>query len=101
MMADKSIESRRRQLAVALRYDEEKDASPRVIARGKGAVAEKILEIAEKNDIPIREDADLAQSLAQLDLGEMIPGELYPAVAEVLAYVYRINNRQLKADKRS
>jgi flagellar biosynthesis protein len=101
MMADKSIESRRRQLAVALRYDEEKDASPRVIARGKGTVAEKILEIAEKNDIPIREDADLAQSLAQLDLGEMIPGELYPAVAEVLAYVYRINNRQLKADKRS
>jgi len=83
-----------RQLAVALRYQDDKDAAPRVIAKGQGHVAEHILELARKHGIPVREDPDLVQSLAQIDLGETIPAELYPAVAEVLAYVYRMNQQR-------
>ena len=84
---------RRRQLAVALRFDEERDVSPRVIARGAGLVAEKIVETARQHNIPIRDDPDLTEALSQLDLGQVIPPELYPAVAEVLAYIYRINGK--------
>lgn len=83
-----------RQVAVALRYHQDRDASPRVIAKGKGAVAEKILELAQKHNIPVRDDPDLVALLAQLDLGDAIPPELYPAVAEVLAYVYRANQKR-------
>lgn len=85
----------KRQLAVALRYDLERESSPRVVAKGSGHVAERIIELAREHDIPIREDPDLVQSLAQLDLGQVIPAELYPAVAEVLAYVYRTNNKRI------
>ena len=86
-----------RQLAVALRYDQDQDASPRVLAKGNGLVAARILELARERGIPVKSDADLAQALAQLDLGEMIPAELYPAVAEVLAFVYRQNQRRRMA----
>ena len=86
----------KRQLAVALGYDVDKDAVPKILAKGAGKVAAKILELAKQNNIPIREDADLVQALAQLDLGEFIPPELYPAVAEVLAYVYRQNGRRMQ-----
>lgn len=86
----------RRQLAVALRYDEDKESAPRVIAKGSGDVARRILDLAEESNIPIRDDPDLVQSLAKLDLGQLIPSELYPAVAEVLAYVYRMNNRKVE-----
>jgi len=87
-----------RQVAVALRYRDDKESAPRVIAKGRGAVAQRILELAREHNIPIRDDPDLVQMLAQLDLGEVIPAELYPAVAEVLAYVYRMNGRKIKAD---
>ena len=83
-----------RQLAVALRYDEDRDAAPRVLAKGRGDVARRILDLARERGIPVRTDADLAQALAQLDLQEMIPAELYPAVAEALAFVYRQNQRR-------
>ncbi len=85
-----------RQLAVALGYDVDKDASPKVVAKGAGHIAAKIIELAKEHDIPIREDADLVQALSKLDLGELIPSELYPAVAEVLAYVYKMNNKKVK-----
>ncbi|MDR1533887.1 MAG: EscU/YscU/HrcU family type III secretion system export apparatus switch protein [Planctomycetota bacterium] len=85
----------RRQLAVALRYDEDREAAPRVLAKGRGRVAEKILELARERDIPIREDPDLVEMLAKLDTGSLIPTELYPAVAEVLAFIYRQNRRLL------
>jgi len=87
---------RRRQLAVALRYREEESSAPRVVARGAGHVARRILELAEERGVPIREDPDLADALGQLDLGDVIPADLYPAVAEVLAYIYRMNNRALQ-----
>lgn len=83
----------RRQLAVALRYDEDREASPRVLAKGRGAVARRILAIARERNIPIRDDPDLVEMLAKLDVGSLIPAELYPAVAEILAFVYRQNQR--------
>lgn len=92
-MSDPSNPPLSRQLAVALRYTEERDPAPRVIARGGGSVAQRIVELAEEQGIPIREDRDLVESLYQLDLGDLIPQELYPAVAEVLAYIYRMNQQ--------
>lgn len=83
----------KRQLAVALRYNEDKEAAPRVLAKGQGNVADKILDIAREQGIPIRDDPDLVEALAKLDVGSLIPAELYPAVAEVLAFVYRQNQR--------
>lgn len=83
----------KRQLAVALRYNEDKDAAPRVLAKGQGLVAQKILDIAKEQHIPVRDDPDLVQALAKLDVGSYIPTELYPAVAEVLAFVYRQNQK--------
>ena len=81
----------KRQLAVALRYNEDKEAAPRVLAKGQGMVAQKILDLARDQGIPIRDDPDLVESLAKLDIGSLIPTELYPAVAEVLAFIYRQN----------
>ncbi len=83
----------KRQLAVALRYNEDKEAAPRVLARGSGKTAQRILDIAMEQNIPVREDPDLVEALAKLDVGSLIPTELYPAVAEVLAFVYRQNQR--------
>ena len=79
--------------AVALKYDNEKDTAPRVTAKGTGLIAEKILELAEKEGIPIAEDPDLVTALAQLDFNDEIPSELYHAVAEILAFAYRVNNK--------
>lgn len=83
----------RRQLAVALRYNEDKEAAPRVLAKGQGLVAQKILDMAKAQGVPVRDDPDLVEALAKLDIGSLIPTELYPAVAEVLAFVYRQNQR--------
>ena len=77
--------------AVALRYDDESDSAPRVVAAGEGAVAEAILALARENDIPVREDADLLSLLAGCELGDEIPAELYEAVAELLTFLYRLN----------
>ena len=72
--------------AVALRYDENKEASPVIVASGLGYVAEKIVEIANDNEIPVYEDNSLATVLTQLELGTEIPEELYQAI--VVIYVY-------------
>ncbi|MCS7234176.1 MAG: FlhB-like flagellar biosynthesis protein [Synergistetes bacterium] len=76
--------------AAALKYDEEKDKAPKVVASGRGKIAEKIIEIAKEYDIPIYEDPDLVELLLKVDIGEEIPPELYKAVAEVLAFIYRL-----------
>ena len=89
-----------RQIAVALGYAADRNAAPRVLAKGRGYVAQHILELAREKNIPVREDSDLVQTLAQLDLGEFIPPELYPAVAEVLAYIYRENQRRKRTVER-
>jgi flagellar biosynthesis protein len=79
---------------VAVRYREDLEAAPRVLARGKGPVAERILEIAREHGIPLHEDADLVHLLGALDLDAEVPPALYRALAEVLAHIYRINGRQ-------
>lgn len=80
-------------IAAALAYDRSKDAAPRVSARGKGVIAERILDLAREHGVPIKEDPALAQVLSRLDIDEQIPVELYRAVAEILAFVYRLNDR--------
>ena len=73
--------------AVALAYDPNEDGAPKVIASGKGALAEKIIEQAKDNKIPVHEDDKLAETLSRLEIGEMIPPELYEVVAEILVFV--------------
>ena len=78
--------------AVALRYDQEKEGAPRIIGKGAGHLAEKLLKLARQHDIPIHEDSDLLEILSRLDLNEEIPPETYVIVAEILAFVYRTND---------
>lgn len=79
--------------AVALKYEKEKDAAPRVVAKGRGSVAEKIVETARVHNVPLHEDKNLVEVLETLDLETEIPPELYRAVAEVLAFIYRLNGK--------
>lgn len=79
--------------AVALKYEPSKDHAPRVTAKGAGLIAEKIIDLATKQGIPISQDPDLVGALMQLDFQEAIPDELYRAVAEVLAFAYRLNGK--------
>ncbi len=81
-----------RTLAAALGYDADLDEAPRLLARGAGEIADRIIKIAKDHGIPLREDRDLVAVLARLDLDREIPPELYKAVAELLAFVYRVNN---------
>lgn len=74
------------QQAIALEYNPEEGA-PRVIASGRGVLAEKIIERAKESDIPVHRDEKLAETLSRLEIGEMIPPELYEVVAEVLIFV--------------
>ncbi|PLR97291.1 EscU/YscU/HrcU family type III secretion system export apparatus switch protein [Bacillus sp. T33-2] len=81
----------RRKEAVALGYDPSTSGqdAPRMLAKGKGIVADNIIEKALANDVPIQEDPSLVEVLSQLDINERIPEELYGAVAEVFAFIYR------------
>jgi flagellar biosynthesis protein len=81
----------RNQLAVALHYD--KTGAPRVVAKGRGTIGEKIIELAKAHDIPIEKNEVLAGALANVELGDEIPTELYKAVAEVLVFVLRLSGR--------
>jgi flagellar biosynthesis protein len=79
--------------AVALKYTNGEDYAPKVIAKGKGELAEKIIEIAMSSGIPIREDKNLVKVLSTLDLYQEIPEELYRAVAAILAFIYSLNKK--------
>jgi len=81
----------KRQLAVALHYD--KKGAPRVVAKGKGTIGAKIIELARAHDIPVEENEVLAGALSQVEIGDEIPAELYKAVAEVLVFVLRMTGR--------
>jgi flagellar biosynthesis protein len=81
----------RRQVAVALAYDRHPDHAPKVVASGRGALAESILARAFANGVKVREDADLAEMLSIVEVGETIPVEAFVAVAAVLEHVYRAN----------
>ncbi|ADC48122.1 flagellar biosynthesis pathway [Alkalihalophilus pseudofirmus OF4] len=82
--------------AVALRYDAAKQDSPEVIAKGKGIIAEEIIEKAKNHHIPIQEDASLVELLSQLNINQTIPPELYEVVAEVFAFIYRVDKNSAK-----
>ncbi len=84
-----SGEDKKEPVAVALAYEPETEFAPKVVAGGRGAIAEQILEIAFAHDIKVREDADLAQLLSAFDIDDEIPVEAFAAVSEILAYVYR------------
>lgn len=78
-------------LAVALKYEPRSEYAPRVVASGRGSIAEQILAIAFAKGIKVREDADLVELLSAIDIDSEIPIEAFAAVAEILAYVYRAN----------
>jgi flagellar biosynthesis protein len=84
-------------LAVALQHDRAEDKVPRVVATGRGALAERILELAFAHGVKVREDADLAEILAAVEIGQQIPLAAFAAVAEILFYLYRANERQAAA----
>ena len=79
--------------AAALKYIPGRDRAPRVTAKGSGILAQRIIELAQKNGIPIKEDPALVEILAQLDFYQEIPPSIYVVVAEILAFVYSMNNR--------
>lgn len=81
----------RRPVAVALKYQLGTETLPRIVATGKGTVAEQILEVAFANGVKVREDADLVEILSAIEVDSDIPVEAIAAVAEILAYVYRAN----------
>ena len=81
-------------MAAAIKYDTEKSNAPAITASGKGTIAEKIIEVAREQGIPIKNDPDLIQVLSKLKVGSEIPVELYRAVAEILAFVYSLNENQ-------
>lgn len=85
----------RKKTAVALSYDPEETA-PKIIATGKGQVAERIIERANKADIPIHKDESLANTLSRLELGSHIPPELYEVVAEILVFVDKMDQIKSK-----
>lgn len=79
--------------AAALRYAQDRDQAPRVVAKGRGKIAEKIVALAHQHNVPLVEDRNLMQMLEALDVDTEIPSELYQAVAEVLVFVYRLNKK--------
>lgn len=83
--------------AVALSYEPDDDA-PKVIASGKGALAERIIEKAQEADVPVHRDDKLADTLSRLDIGDMIPPELYEVVAEILVFVDAMDKIKAKMD---
>jgi len=96
----KKEEKKRLPMAAAIEYDSRKDLAPRVTAKGEGLLAERIIELAKKHDIPIKSDPNLIQVLSKLDINEQIPVELYRAIAEILAFVYSLNSQWQERESR-
>lgn len=85
--------------AIALSYDPDEEA-PRVIASGRGELAERIISRAKEADIPIHQDNKLADTLSRLDIGDMIPPELYEVVAEIIVFVDAMDKIKAKMDRK-
>lgn len=85
--------------AIALSYNPEEEA-PKVIASGRGALAERIIEKAKEAEVPVHRDDSLADTLSRLEIGEMIPPELYEVVAEILVFVDAMDKIKAKMDKK-
>ncbi|MNI07520.1 Flagellar biosynthetic protein FlhB [compost metagenome] len=85
--------------AVALRYTAERSA-PTLVAKGKGHMAESILQAAKENGVPVQEDSSLVEVLSKLDLDQEIPPELYQLVAEVLSFIYRSDKKMNRSNNK-
>jgi len=83
----------KRKKAVALQYRHQVDRAPKVVAKGQGIIAERIIEIAADHNIPLTRDPALIEVLSKMELEQEIPPELYRAVAEILAYVYKMTGK--------
>ncbi len=94
-MEDK-IKQKRRQ-AIALEYDPD-DAAPKIIASGQGALADKIIAKAKEENVPVHQDGKLADTLSRLEIGDMIPPELYEVVAEILVFVDAMDKIKAKTE---
>lgn len=81
--------------AVALKYRPKEDAAPKVVAKGTGTIAQKIIEVAKANNIPIKDDPVLVNMLSALSLYEEIPPSLYKIVAEIIVFLYQVNKKRL------
>lgn len=90
-----------RKEAVAITYNPDLNDAPKIVAKGKGKIAENILARAEEFNVPVQEDASLVELLGQLDINQSIPEELYQAVAEVFAYIYKIDKEKGNAIRSS
>lgn len=86
-------EEENRKKAVALKYDAAHDAAPQVVAKGQGYIADKIIDIAQEHKVAIQKDPELVNYLYSVDIFDQIPVELYGAVAEILAFVYNLDQR--------
>jgi flagellar biosynthesis protein len=86
-------------IAIAIKYDKEKDQAPRVVAKGLRFRAEKIRAIAKEYGIPVMKNVALANALYRIDVGEEVPEELYDAVAEVLNFVYALQQEQVAQEQ--
>jgi len=80
--------------AVALRYEKYRDSAPKVIAKGKGVIAEKIIEVAKQHGVYLKEDPTLVEVLSGLELYEEIPEELYKVVAEIFVLIYQAKQKR-------
>ncbi|WP_130806938.1 EscU/YscU/HrcU family type III secretion system export apparatus switch protein [Senegalia massiliensis] len=89
----------KRNVAIAIKYRTDVDKAPRIIAKGKGVVATNIISQAEKSDVHINKDDNLANKLYNLEIGSEIPVEFYEAIASILAFVYEIDEKKGKNEK--
>ena len=82
-----------KQKAAALRYDKAKQKAPKVVAKGEGKTAAKIIELAYEHNIPIKKDEDLVEMLSQVELDKEVPPQMYKAVAEVFSFIYNVTKK--------
>lgn len=87
------MSDKRMKRAAALKYDQAQASAPRVVAKGRGQIADQIIQVARENGVPLVEDRNLATVLEALELESEIPADLYQAVAEVLVFIYRLNGK--------
>jgi len=88
----------KRRKAVALEYVPSKYQAPKIIAKGINQLAERIIQVAKEHNVPIHEDANLVEVLTKLELNTQIPPDLYQAVAEILVFIYKLNQNWPKKD---
>lgn len=87
MKEENKIES-----AVALSYDSETEEAPKIAGKGKGDLAKRMIQLAHENNIPIQKDESLVELLSKLQVNETIPEELYQVVAEIFAFIYKLDH---------